>query len=368
MNKDILMSDMPEWARAMAPCLTDSPYSAAARNLVVAALALPDDGRGGVLKAMASFDVFAARHMMDSAVIDDAAAVFADALNKSADFLKSAAGAASTMSFPCPDNERSGGVEEQTASHYSNLFKQIDDEKYYEEPILLLSQRLERNNFPCSLFPQWRALDAGCGNGRYTLALKAMGMGEVVGLDLSPDNVKDAEARRERKNIENVSYKQGSALDLPFENGEFDFVFSNGVLHHTTDPQKGVNELLRILKPGGCGFFKVMANPGGIHWDAIELCRIILSRTPYSLTREVYAMMGVPANLRYYFIDHMMAPINIRYTEQECVKMLSDAGAINIRWLERGADIDRTELRFHGKKGADIIYGIGENRFYFEKP
>ena len=39
------------------------------------------------------------------------------------------------------------------------------------------------------------ALDAGCGNGRYTAALKTLGMKEVYGIDLSKNNIADAKKR-----------------------------------------------------------------------------------------------------------------------------------------------------------------------------
>ena len=47
--------------------------------------------------------------------------------------------------------------------------------------------------------------------------------------------------------------------------------------------------------------------------------------------------------------------------------LLKDAGAKNIRFCERGADIDRSELVYQHQPHAEILYGIGENRFYFEK-
>ncbi len=45
--------------------------------------------------------------------------------------------------------------------------------------------------------------------------------------------------------------------ELPFENDEFDYIFCNHVLEHIPDDTKAMNELYRVLKPGGMGIFQV---------------------------------------------------------------------------------------------------------------
>ena len=44
---------------------------------------------------------------------------------------------------------------------------------------------------------------------------------------------------------------QASVEDLPFHENTFDYVVSNGVIHHTPNTQKSVDEFFRVLKPGG---------------------------------------------------------------------------------------------------------------------
>ena len=46
-------------------------------------------------------------------------------------------------------------------------------------------------------------------------------------------------------------------LDLPFEDGAFDFVFCNHVLEHIEDDKKAMSELYRVMRPGGRGIFQV---------------------------------------------------------------------------------------------------------------
>lgn len=50
---------------------------------------------------------------------------------------------------------------------------------------------------------------------------------------------------------------QGSALDLPFRSDTFDLVLSQAVLEHVTNPQRAVDEMVRVLAPGGRLFMQV---------------------------------------------------------------------------------------------------------------
>lgn len=53
------------------------------------------------------------------------------------------------------------------------------------------------------------------------------------------------------KNIPNVSVAQADIFNLPFNENYFDIIFSDGVIHHTSNPRKAFNTLCKHLKPGG---------------------------------------------------------------------------------------------------------------------
>ncbi|MBU2488028.1 MAG: class I SAM-dependent methyltransferase [Proteobacteria bacterium] len=93
-----------------------------------------------------------------------------------------------------------------------------------------------------------RLLDVGTGPGWLLghLAREAPGL-ELVGLDVSPAMVKQA-----GKNLGGQARMElGNAEDLPFEDGFFDVVVSTGSMHHWKDPVKGLDEIHRVLAPGG---------------------------------------------------------------------------------------------------------------------
>ena len=66
----------------------------------------------------------------------------------------------------------------------------------------------------------------------------------------SGGNPADATRRRDALGASNVAFRESSLLNLPFADGEFDFVCCSGVLHHL-DLQQAYPQLARVLKPNG---------------------------------------------------------------------------------------------------------------------
>lgn len=129
-----------------------------------------------------------------------------------------------------------------------------------------------------------RALDGGCGTGVCSLAL-AESADSVVGVDLSLNTLRAADRLRRGVGISNVSFCQGSILRLPFSSGRFDLVFSWGVIHHTVNPIQALDELVRVLRPGGtlvlAVYLKTRLTP--LHETVRHLCL----RLPRPMKRPV---------------------------------------------------------------------------------
>lgn len=358
---------LPGWAEAAAPCLIDSSYKEEARQFGAAALAGPDVSAFALGKVIAVYNLCFAYRALESRPDSNPLPAFKEVLVRNAAYLNGLCQALPAKAHAIAA-ARQSGVPDVTADHYGELFKAFDEPSYFDEPVKLLRQRLERNGIDITWFHGRTGLDSGCGNGRYTVALKNLGLAVVHGLDFSSINIADAERRRDLRQLEGVHYRRGNVLDLPYENESFNFVFSNGVLHHTTDCAKGVREMLRVLKPSGRGFFMVMPNPGGMHWDLIEICRVILHRVPHEFVHAVFDQLNVPKNLRFLYLDHILVPINIRYTDTQCRDMLAQAGAVNIHRFARGADVDGLEALSTGKPYAEVLFGAGIHRYVFDKP
>jgi ubiquinone/menaquinone biosynthesis C-methylase UbiE len=95
-----------------------------------------------------------------------------------------------------------------------------------------------------------RILDAGCGNGRYTQVLlrRADADCQIAAFDLSQHMLRRAR-RRLRSN--RVSMAAVDLTRLPYQDNCFDAIVCGWVLEHLPDPQPGLFELARVLRPGG---------------------------------------------------------------------------------------------------------------------
>jgi demethylmenaquinone methyltransferase/2-methoxy-6-polyprenyl-1,4-benzoquinol methylase len=97
-------------------------------------------------------------------------------------------------------------------------------------------------------------LDVCCGTGdlAFAIAKKLNENGKVVGLDFSRSML-DVAAQRTNRNTTKASIKwiQGDATKLPFEENEFDGAIISFGLRNLSDLQLGVNEMARVVKPGG---------------------------------------------------------------------------------------------------------------------
>jgi len=119
---------------------------------------------------------------------------------------------------------------------------------------------LETLNFYCfngrrNFRPAFRALVAGGGTGDATIHLAEQFKGTgatLVHVDLSKKSIEVAMRRAQVRGLDNVTWIQGSLLDLPDSNLEpFDYINCSGVLHHLPDPEAGLHALRAMLKPGG---------------------------------------------------------------------------------------------------------------------
>lgn len=96
-------------------------------------------------------------------------------------------------------------------------------------------------------------LDIGCGSGLHALVALRFGAKEIVAIDVDPDSVATARALLERSwQRPNQSVREVSVFDLDKEGfGEFDIVYSWGVLHHTGNMNGAIEMAATHVKPAG---------------------------------------------------------------------------------------------------------------------
>jgi len=98
-----------------------------------------------------------------------------------------------------------------------------------------------------------RAVDVGSGAGIDSLIAARMvsPAGHVVGVDMTADMLGKARAAAAEAGLTNVEFREGYGEALPVEDGWADVVISNGVLNLMPDKRTALEEMARVLKPGG---------------------------------------------------------------------------------------------------------------------
>ena len=79
----------------------------------------------------------------------------------------------------------------------------------------------------------------------------ALNSKEYTGVDLANNPVKLMQERIQLKKIKRARVQNEDAIDLSFNDNSFDFLVSIGCLHHTPNLSRSINEVYRVLKPGG---------------------------------------------------------------------------------------------------------------------
>lgn len=97
-----------------------------------------------------------------------------------------------------------------------------------------------------------KVLDVGCGLGGTARYLAEQFNCQVIGIDLTVEYVEVGKQLNALLNMQShVDLHHASALDLPFENNCFDYVWTEHVQMNIADKQKFYSEIVRVLKPGG---------------------------------------------------------------------------------------------------------------------
>lgn len=108
-------------------------------------------------------------------------------------------------------------------------------------------------------------LDVGCGLGGPSRRLASQFGCRVTGLDLTEEYCRVAEVLSKRLGLDQlVSYIQGNALEMPFDDATFDVVWTQHASMNIPDKVGLYNEIYRVLKSGGyLAIYDILAGPGG---------------------------------------------------------------------------------------------------------
>lgn len=153
------------------------------------------------------------------------------------------------------------------------------------------------------------ALEIGPGPGYVGLEwLKKCPNAMLTGCEISRNMIQLAEKNAADYGFTaRTKYVEGNGMQMPFPDGSFDAVFSNGSLHEWESPVKVFNELFRVLKPGGL------------------FCITDMRRDVSPLLRKAIYASAKPKEIRPGFLSSL----NASYTVEEIKEILSRSSLSN---------------------------------------
>jgi ubiquinone/menaquinone biosynthesis C-methylase UbiE len=211
--------------------------------------------------------------------------------------------------------ETNSGIEgDFTVAIYNSMQRRLRDRGW-----------IETNDIIQSGITGGLALEIGPGPGYLGLEwLKNTKRTKLKGLDISADMIAVAERNAKEYGLSNkVEYVQSSGDKMPFDNTMFDAVFTNGSLHEWTDPKNTLNEIWRVLKPGGRFFISDLRR------DMVFLMRWFLY------------IASKPKEIR----PGLISSINAAYTPAELKDLIKDTKLANCEVTG-----DMIGLKITGKK------------------
>ena len=180
----------------------------------------------------------------------------------------------------------------------------------YFEAIADNRNRLEPFIVEYAQFNKWtgkKILEIGCGAGTDLLQFALAGA-NAIGMDLSPHSAHLTGSRLHAYNC------QGNALvadaeNLPFKGDEFELTYSWGVLHHTPNPKRAIEEIYRVTKPGG-GICIMLYHRHSLVSLQLYLLYGLLALKPFRSLKDILA-------------NHHESPGTKAYTVAETQQMFS---------------------------------------------
>jgi demethylmenaquinone methyltransferase/2-methoxy-6-polyprenyl-1,4-benzoquinol methylase len=176
--------------------------------------------------------------------------------------------------------------------------------------------RAARRLRPILQRPETRVLDLCCGTGDLAFALARAGQAQVVGADFSHAmlvraRAKNASAARGPRTSANpnanvpasLPFFEADALRLPFANASFDLVASAFGFRNLANYEEGLNEIRRVLKPGGTiAILEFSEPPPGLAGDLYHwYCRKLLPKIGGLLSGNPSAYKYLPASVARFF-------------------------------------------------------------------
>jgi ubiquinone/menaquinone biosynthesis C-methylase UbiE/uncharacterized protein YbaR (Trm112 family) len=117
-------------------------------------------------------------------------------------------------------------------TYFDDIFRQVGEVANYKDSVYL--------EIGCGTFFFGREIAKDCS--------------VVIGVDICESSLEIAKKLLDERNISNYLLLKADILDMPIKNESIDLLYGGGVIEHFPDTQKSVNEIYRVLSPGGVSY------------------------------------------------------------------------------------------------------------------
>jgi 2-polyprenyl-3-methyl-5-hydroxy-6-metoxy-1,4-benzoquinol methylase len=131
----------------------------------------------------------------------------------------------------------------------SREFYEGIDRRFFESSSFYRGERPFEKWIPFDRLKGKRVLEIGCGLGAHAQLLSSAGC-DLTCIDLTERGVENTKLRLGLFGLR-ADIRRMDAEQMDFPDGEFDYVWSWGVIHHSSDPERIIRNVRRVLKPGG---------------------------------------------------------------------------------------------------------------------
>jgi len=149
----------------------------------------------------------------------------------------------------------------------SRLSSEMDRYRYFDE---IANKRYHGREWHVPIVAQFESfegkhvLEVGCSIATDGLQFARKGA-HYVGIDLTPSAIEIAKERFELYNVKGIFQVANAEEGIPFPTNTFDHIYSFGVIHHSPHTEKIVEEMYRVLRPGGT-FTVMLYNRSSINY------------------------------------------------------------------------------------------------------
>tara|TARA_Y100000748_G_C15342330_1_gene428507 strand:+ start:34 stop:654 length:621 start_codon:yes stop_codon:yes gene_type:complete len=166
----------------------------------------------------------------------------------------------------------------------------------------------------------------GPGCGEEAMELSLICKTKVIGIDISLKSASLTNSLLNKFGDKSGIGIQGDSRFLPIQSNSVDFVFSSGVIHHSPNIQKSVDEIHRVLKPGG-KFCVGLYHKNSIGWGKFLLKGLMRGNwTKKSLGQHISSQTEVS-----WITDEQRNPHTELFSSTECSKLFDNFDRIHIR-------------------------------------